>query len=103
MLPGGKEISLDYTFRPDRLLGGRDFQLALTVFYEDTKGGFFSTTFFNSTVDFTEIKKLVDTEAIFLYLLMAGAIAVAGMLSFGRPSDPPSAHATTFAPCERRH
>ena len=78
VLPAGKEISLEYNFRPARLLGGRDFQLALTVFYEDTKGSPFSTTFFNSTVDFTELEKIVDTEAIFLYLLFAGAVAAAG-------------------------
>lgn len=82
MLEPGEELSVEYAFHPDRLLAGREFQLALTLFYEDTKGGFFSTTFFNQTVDFTEIEKLIDTEAIFLYLLFIAAIGAAGFWGY---------------------
>jgi hypothetical protein len=82
VLPAGQEISVQYTFRPDPLLAGRDFQLALTLFYEDNKGGFFSTTFFNQTVDFTEVEKLIDHEVLFLYLLLVAAIAGAGFWAY---------------------
>lgn len=78
VLPSEEELSVEYVFQPDPLLSPREFQVALTVFYEDLKGGLFSTTFFNDTVGILEQKRLVDTDLIFMYLTLAALVALAG-------------------------
>lgn len=75
----GKEISLDYKFVPDPRIEPRDFIVALTVFYQDTKGVYFSNTFFNQTIEIVEVKKLIDWELIFLVFFL---LALAGGIGF---------------------
>lgn len=59
-------------FRPDPNLSPRDFVVALTLFYEDEQGAMLSSTFFNGTVEIVEQKKMIDTEMLFLYLILLG-------------------------------
>jgi len=72
----GEEASLTYKFVPDARLSPRDFVVALTAFYTDTQGQWYSTTFFNQTVDIVEQKKLVDWELIMLAGMFAGGLAL---------------------------
>jgi hypothetical protein len=72
----GKQLSIEYKFMPDPRLDNRDFTVALTVFYHDAAGKYFSNTFFNQTVSIVEVKKLIDWELIFLFVLLGGLAAV---------------------------
>lgn len=74
-LPPGAESSLAYTFSPDHRLEPRDFVVALTVIYHDNKGSYFSNTFFNSTIEIVEEKKMVDWELLSLVVMLGGLAA----------------------------
>lgn len=76
----GEEVSVEYGFTPNPLLTPTEFTVALTLFYEDTKGEFFSTTFFNSTIDIVEKPKLIDTDLIFMTLTLAAIFTAIGEL-----------------------
>lgn len=79
----GDELSIEYRFTPDaRLptLGVDQFQVALTVLYHDAAGKYFANTFFNQTVTVVEIKKLIDWELVFLFLILGGLLAGGGEL-----------------------
>ena len=43
-----------------------------------TKNGYFSNTFFNQTVDIIDKPRLIDTQLLFLFVIGAGVISVAG-------------------------
>ncbi len=60
-------------------------QVALTVFYHTPAAGPFASTFFNRTIDITEVPPLVDLQGLFL--LVAG-LALLGAL--GAPLLAPS-------------
>jgi len=79
LLPPGEELSVEYTFRPDPILSPREFIVALHLIYEDPSSGrMHSNLVFNSTVDIVEMDRLVDTEMLFLYLMMAGVVGIVG-------------------------
>ncbi|GAX75809.1 hypothetical protein CEUSTIGMA_g3252.t1 [Chlamydomonas eustigma] len=78
----GQEISIDYTFMPDPRLEPRDFVVALTVFYQDKTGQFYSNTFFNQTVEIIDDKKLVDWDLISMFVILAGLAAGAVYLIY---------------------
>lgn len=71
----GKELSVEYVFVPPKQVPPTDYQIALTVFYEGAEG-LKSTTFFNQTVEIVEVKKLIDTDLIMLYILLISLMAV---------------------------
>lgn len=77
-LSPGQQTTVEYTFRPDPSLPAREFVVALTLFYQNSKGAFLSTTFFNQTVDIVEKKKFVDADFIMMYITLAGLLAIAG-------------------------
>jgi hypothetical protein len=54
----------------------------LTAFYSDSQGNWYSSTFFNQTVNIVEVNKLVDWELLFLILLFAGALGFGGRKAF---------------------
>eukprot|EP00798_Chlamydomonas_sp_ICE-L_P028292 gene28292-31402_t len=74
----GQDLSFEYTFLPDYRLEARDFTVALTVVYSNSKQQFFSTTFFNNTVELIEQKQMVDHEMVSLVLLLAAMALGAG-------------------------
>ena len=78
----GKELSIEYKFMPDPRVEPRDFIVSLTVFYQDTKGVYFSNTFFNQTIEIVEVKKLIDWELIFLYVFLIALVGVIGYLAY---------------------
>jgi hypothetical protein len=76
-LAPGAEASLEYKFRADPILGStpaREFQVALHLLYE-VDGQYYSSTFFNQTVDISEAPRLVDADLIWLAVTL---IALAG-------------------------
>jgi len=75
VLLSGQELSIDYKFMPDPRLEPRDFVVALTVFYQDKNGQFYSNTFFNQTVEIIDDKKLVDWDLISMFIILAGLAA----------------------------
>lgn len=62
----------------------RQFRLALTVFYESGQSGKYAETFFNSTVEVMEPERLIDTDALFLYLTLACIAAAVGARFYPR-------------------
>lgn len=73
----GEELSVEYVFRPDPNLSPRDFIVALTVFYEDPKNTYYSTTFFNQTIEIVELPKAFDTDLLFMCMTLCGLCGVA--------------------------
>jgi hypothetical protein len=71
---------------PDPRLEPRDFVVALTVFYQDKNGQFYSNTFFNQTVEIIDDKKLVDWDLISMFIILAGLAAGLGK-SYLRSND----------------
>ena len=57
-------------------------QIALTVFYNTPTGGY-ASTFFNRTVDIIEPPSYIDTQLLFLWLLL-----LAGLGAAGEPQNP---------------
>jgi translocon-associated protein subunit alpha len=70
----GEEVSVNYKFTPDSRAPPRDFVVALTAFYSDSKGQWYSSTFFNQTVDIVEVKKMVDWELVSLVAIFAASL-----------------------------
>ena len=52
-------------------------QIALTVFYNTPTAGY-SNTFFNRTVDIIEPPQYIDTQLLFLWLLLLAGLGAAG-------------------------
>lgn len=78
MLEPGQELSLEYTMMPSKDLPARDFIMAITLFYSDKRFAMKSSTFFNATVEIVEVKKFIDTDLLFLYLLLLSIFGAAG-------------------------
>ncbi|KAK9903492.1 hypothetical protein WJX75_006931 [Coccomyxa subellipsoidea] len=72
----GEEASLSYYFMPDESFPPREFQVALTVFY-NTPAGSFASTFFNETIDIVEVPPLIDVQGIFLLAALLALLAAA--------------------------
>eukprot|EP00884_Botryococcus_braunii_P013096 jgi/Botrbrau1/21788/Bobra.0190s0015.1 len=73
--PPGQDISLSYQFLVDKALPALKFQVALSVWYQSETTQFV-TTFFNETVTVVEKSVLIDTEQIFMWLIIAGLLAL---------------------------
>ena len=52
-------------------------QVALTVFYH-TDAANFTSTFFNRTIDITEVPALIDVQGLFLLAALAGLLGALG-------------------------
>ncbi|BDA50247.1 probable translocon-associated protein subunit alpha [Coccomyxa sp. Obi] len=75
----GEEAAVSYYFMPDESFPAREFQVALTVFY-NTPSGTYSSTFFNQTIDIVEVPSFIDIQGLFLLLPLLGLIAGAAYL-----------------------
>lgn len=83
-LRAGEEVSLSYSLYVPYNLPAREFQVALTVFYAAEGGAnYYANTFFNRTIDIVETPKWVDTELLFLWLLLLAAVSVGGYFAYG--------------------
>jgi hypothetical protein len=78
-LPAGQEVSLEYKFRIAPQVPTRDFSVAVHLVYEDVGNpSFYSSTVFNGTVEIVEKPRLVDTEGIFMYMMILGTLGLIG-------------------------
>jgi hypothetical protein len=78
-LPAGQEVSLEYKFRIAPQVPTRDFSVAVHLVYEEMGApSFYSSTVFNGTVEIVEKPRLVDTEGIFMYLMILGTTGLIG-------------------------
>ncbi|VDP92814.1 unnamed protein product, partial [Echinostoma caproni] len=75
-LEPGQEGSLFYKFRPAVELVGRPFDLSIVAHYHDENGVYYAHRLFNQTVNLYEVEEGVDTQMLFLCVLVA-AICVA--------------------------
>jgi len=88
LLPAGEELSVEYKFRPDPILSPREFIVALHLIYEDPEDNrMHSNLVFNQTVDIVEMDKLIDTEMLFLYIMMAAVVGGAGYWGYLNLAD----------------
>jgi len=78
-LPAGEEMSLEYKFRLAPQVPTRDFAVAIHLIYEDVgSSGYYSNVVFNGTVEVVEKAKLIDTEGLFIYLMIIALFAGIG-------------------------
>lgn len=81
-IPGGQEITFPYEFTPDWSLEPMQYQVGLSVFYEDAMRNY-SSTFFNSTFQIVEAEGAMDSKTFFSYVGGGGlALIVAYMYMF---------------------
>ncbi len=82
----GGEASIEYQFFPSPQLDPIEFQMAFTVFYEDSTT-VYGTTFFNETVTFADDSAPLDLRSSFKLVLLLSVIGVIGFaLLKSRPS-----------------
>lgn len=81
ILAPGQQVSLAYQFITALNLPPREFQVALTAFYNTATQGF-ATTFFNQTITIVEQPRLIDLELIFLWLLLLSLLGGGGYLGY---------------------
>lgn len=82
-LPAGQEVSLEYKFRIAPQVPTRDFSVAVHLVYEEMgTPSFYSNTVFNGTVEIVEKPRLIDTEGIFMYLMIIGTTCLIGERHF---------------------
>lgn len=81
VVPPHGEMSFEYRFVTPVNMPARQFRLAMSVFYEGEgqEPVKYAATFFNSTVEVMEPERLVDTEALGLYLTLLGMAAAIGV------------------------
>ncbi|KAA0190105.1 Translocon-associated protein subunit alpha, partial [Fasciolopsis buskii] len=75
-LEPGQEGSVLYKFRPALELVGRPFDLSIVVHYHDENGVHYTHRLFNQTVNLYEVEEGVDTQMLFLCVLVA-AVSIA--------------------------
>lgn len=81
-----REATISYAFMPALQLSSRPYGLTIRVFYHDTEGQTYVQTVMNETVQLIEwespnTNRWVDTEAIFMYLVVLCVLAL-GCLTF---------------------
>jgi hypothetical protein len=87
-LPPSGEMSLEYKFRLAPQVPTRDFAVAIHLIYEDVgSSGYYSNVVFNGTVEVVEKAKLIDTEGLFMYLMIIALFAGIGYWAFSNASD----------------
>jgi len=80
----GEEASLEYRFRPDALIPApREFTVALTLLYADAAGKPHASTFFNRTVQIVEKAKLLDTQLLSVWAVLAALVGGVGYVAYG--------------------
>ncbi|KAF8564861.1 hypothetical protein P879_10934 [Paragonimus westermani] len=75
-LEPGQEGSLSYSFKPALELAGRPFDLSVTAYYHDENGVYYAHSLINQTVNLYEVEEGVDTELLFLGVLVVALSVV---------------------------
>ncbi|GAA51858.1 translocon-associated protein subunit alpha [Clonorchis sinensis] len=80
-LEPGQEGSLSYSFKPAAELAGRSFDLCVRVYYHDENGIYYVHPLFNQTVNLYEVEEGIDTELLFLGVLVVavGIVVLVGI------------------------
>ncbi|KAG7238291.1 hypothetical protein INR49_031002 [Caranx melampygus] len=70
------QASFEYSFIPAQPMAGRPFGLVILLNYLDSEGGVFQTAVYNQTVTITEKEEGLDGETMFMYMFLAGLVAL---------------------------
>uniref|UniRef100_A0A1A7X8S0 Translocon-associated protein subunit alpha n=1 Tax=Iconisemion striatum TaxID=60296 RepID=A0A1A7X8S0_9TELE len=70
------QASFEYSFIPAQPMAGRPFGLVILLNYQDTEGSVFQTAVYNQTVTITEKEDGLDGETMFMYVFLAGLVAL---------------------------
>ncbi|XP_013857494.1 translocon-associated protein subunit alpha [Austrofundulus limnaeus] len=71
------QASFEYSFIPAQPMAGRPFGLVILLSYLDTEGNTFQTAVYNETVTIIEREEGLDGETMFMYVFLAGLVALA--------------------------
>ncbi|XP_028667580.2 translocon-associated protein subunit alpha-like [Erpetoichthys calabaricus] len=71
-----QQATFQYSFIPDESMAGRPFGLVILLNYVDNNGKAFQNTVYNQTVTISEIEEGLDGETIFMYMFLAGLMAL---------------------------
>lgn len=78
----GEEMTFDYPFQPHHSLEPVEYNIAHTIFYELDKDEYFSSTFFNQTVEFYSPTSDYDFESIMQILFAVFATTFVIFLTY---------------------
>ncbi|KAF7208469.1 translocon-associated protein subunit alpha [Nothobranchius furzeri] len=70
------QASFEYSFIPAQPMAGRPFGLVILLNYQDAEGSMFQTAVYNQTVTITEKEDGLDGETMFMYVFLAGLVAL---------------------------
>lgn len=73
-----QETTLGYTFFISEQYAARTYGFTVNLLYSDKDGVQYQNTVFNETVSLVEVDEGLDTETFFLYILLAGFVALIG-------------------------
>lgn len=73
-----QETTLGYTFIVSEQYAPRSYGFVVNLLYSDKDGVQYQNTVFNETVTLIEIDEGLDSESFFLYILLAGFVALIG-------------------------
>lgn len=75
-LEPGEELTLPYSFVPDKTLPPGEFTLSLSAFYE-SEHRMFANTYFNQTITLVEGKSAFDVQIMGLFVMICGILGSA--------------------------
>lgn len=73
-----QETTLGYTFFINEQYAARTYGFIVNLLYSDQDGVQYQNTVFNETVSLIEVDEGLDSESVFLYILLAGFVALIG-------------------------
>lgn len=73
-----QETTLSYTFFVSEQYAARSYGFTVNLLYSDKDGVQYQNTVFNETVTLVEVDEGLDSETFFLYILLAGFVALIG-------------------------
>lgn len=73
-----QETTLGYTFFISEQYAARAYGFTVNLLYSDKDGVQYQNTVFNETVTLVEVDEGLDSETFFLYILLAGFVALIG-------------------------
>ncbi|XP_039591494.1 translocon-associated protein subunit alpha-like [Polypterus senegalus] len=71
-----QQATFQYSFIPAESMAGRPFGLVILLNYVDNNGKAFQNTVYNQTVTISELEEGLDGETIFMYMFLAGLMAL---------------------------
>lgn len=73
-----QETTIGYTFFVSEQYAARPYGFTVNLLYSDKDGVQYMNTVFNETVKLVELDEGLDSESFFLYILLAGFVALIG-------------------------